>query len=171
MIGKKSSQTKKKSSRKNGGADEARGNLEKQENLGSQESPDKTFMIQDIFKSILSTSYRAMFLIKSSDFKMAYEYTTEIIKLYLSEYSQRFENAMAQVLACAKEWKGQIRNSLIKSLLSMPVKLENLKFSSLFEEKLDFYSIQIFDFLSEDKEEFDADAIAIASNFSLPAEL
>ena len=102
MIGKKSSQTKKKSSRKNGGADEARGNLEKQENLGSQESPDKTFMIQDIFKSILSTSYRAMFLIKSSDFKMAYEYTTEIIKLYLSEYSQRFENAMAQVLACAK---------------------------------------------------------------------
>ncbi len=123
------------------------------------------FELQKIFESVLSTFYRALIVIKADDYKRVYDYTAEILEGYLLEYSRTNEFSIPKVLACAKEWKGQTRNSLIRALLSMQIKLENLKFSALMEERLDYYSFQIFDFLSEGKDEFDADVIALSSNF------
>ena len=123
------------------------------------------FEIEKIFESVLSTFYRALIIIQTKVFKSAYDYTAELLEMYLPTYYRKNEYSVPKVLACAKEWKGQTRNSLIKSLLSMQIKLENMKFSALIEEKLDYYSFQIFDFLSENSEEFDAETIAISSNF------
>ncbi len=127
--------------------------------------PKNLFEIQKIFESVLSTFYRALILIKADDYKSVYEYTSSVLEIYLQEYYRTNEFSMPKVLACAKEWKGQTRNSLIRALLSMQIKLENLKFTALLEEKLDYYSLEIFDFLSEGKEEFDAETIALCSNF------
>ncbi len=117
------------------------------------------------FSSILNTAYRAIVVIKGNKFLDVYNYAFSLTQLYQDMYQEKVEVVLEQpILLVSKEWKGKLRNSLVKMFLQSHQKPEIADFDKFRSQPKALRQILLFDFLNHEEYEFNADILAFASS-------